>query len=154
MRSGAETLRLQLEKDQEDALAQSKDAKKPEKHIYQVLELYDPQVKEVFSFDPSGGIIQNWVDENYILLEPAKMPYHSDHGVTYVQNPREFRISKQHFDEEEGWRYDPAGNSVKDLFLFLGEPIQDGNMQNFLCGFPGSLLNLSSLCHGLLLSSP
>jgi cytochrome c oxidase cbb3-type subunit II len=83
---------------------------------YQILELYDPQLKEAFSIDPVGGILQNWVDENYVILdEEVKHPYHQDYGVIYVQNPREFRINSTHFGTEQRWRYDPSGRPVKDL---------------------------------------
>ena len=68
--------------------------KSPEKINYQILELYDPGVKEAFSFDPSGGILQNWVDRDFkILDDEVKSPYHQEYGVVYVQNPMEFRIS-------------------------------------------------------------
>lgn len=88
----------------------------PEKINYQILELYDPQVKEAFSFDPSGGILQNWVDRDFkILDEEAKHPYHQEYGVVYVQNPIEFRLTMSRSQGEERWRYDPAGRPVKGL---------------------------------------
>lgn len=83
---------------------------------YQILELYDPQVKEAFSFDTSGGILQDWVDENFrIIDESVKHSYHQDYGVMYVQNPREFRITRNRYGDHERWRYDPSGRPVKDL---------------------------------------
>lgn len=89
---------------------------KQEKIQYQILELYDPKVKETFSFDPSGGILQDWVDENFkILDEELKHPYHQDYGVLYVQNPREFRITRIRYGDQERWRYDPNGRPIKNL---------------------------------------
>lgn len=83
---------------------------------YQVLELYDPQVKEVFSYNPSEGLLQNWVDENYVILDDSpKQPYHKDYGVVFVQNPQEFRISSVKFGELERWKYDPKGQAVKSV---------------------------------------
>jgi len=83
---------------------------------YQILELYDPQVTEAFSLEQMGGILQNWVDENYVVLdESSKHPYHQDYGVVYVKNPREFRISPLRFGAEQRWHYDPAGRPVKNI---------------------------------------
>lgn len=83
---------------------------------YQILELYDPQVKEAFSFDSSGGILQDWVDDHFhIIDESVKHAYHQDYGVMYVQNPQEFRITRNRYGDRERWRYDPAGRPVKDL---------------------------------------
>ncbi|MFI0435134.1 MAG: cbb3-type cytochrome c oxidase subunit II [Parachlamydiaceae bacterium] len=83
---------------------------------YEIAELYDPELKEAFSFDSSGGILQDWVDENFkILDEEVKNPYHQDFGVLYVQNPREFRITRTRYGEEERWRYDPDGMKVTGL---------------------------------------
>ena len=87
-----------------------------EKVNYQVLELYRPKVTEAFSIEPVGGILQNWVDENYLVLdEEIKHPYHQDYGIIYVQNPQEFRISSLQFGPEKRWRYDPKGRPVKNL---------------------------------------
>lgn len=83
------------------------------KFQYEILELYDPQVKEAFSFDASGGILQDWVDENFKILDKnVKHPYHKDFGVLYVQNPREFRITRNRYGDQERWRYDPNGRPV------------------------------------------
>jgi cytochrome c oxidase cbb3-type subunit 2 len=83
---------------------------------YQILELYDPNVKELFSYEPGGGILQNWVDKDFkIMDEDTLLPYDSDYGVIYAQNPQEFRISPVRFGSTERWRYDPEGTSVKTL---------------------------------------
>lgn len=115
MHDQAEKLRLQLEQEWD-----SKHAEIPKKKLrrmnYQILELYDPQVKEAFALDLSGGILQDWVDENFIILdENVKQPYHQEYGVVYVQNPREFRIIPMRFGDQERWRYDQQGRPVKDL---------------------------------------
>ncbi len=106
-------------KEKEDALRQQlvqAHVQEGEKPNYQIFELYDPQMKEAFSFDPSGGIIGNWVDENFkILEESVEEPYHRDVGVVYVHNPQEFRIRLSQSGGQEGWQYDPAGRPIKDL---------------------------------------
>ncbi len=105
---------------------------------FDVLELYDPKKKEVFSIDLSGGTIQDWVDEHFkIIDEKIHQPFHRDYGVIYTQNPLEFRIKRFHEGKDEKWSYDPEGESVtlqeltsasldfhsrKEL-IFLGEKI-------------------------------
>lgn len=83
---------------------------------YEVLELYDPQKPEAFSINPSGLVLQNWVDQNYVIVdEEFKHPYHHNPGVVYVQNPLEFRITPIRFAGQEKWRYDPKGRPIQDL---------------------------------------
>lgn len=100
-----------------EKLQQTKsDDKQPEKVRYQILELYDPQMQEAFSFDPSVGILQNWVDRDFkILDEHSKTPYQQEYGVVFVQNPIEFRITLSQSAGEERWRYDPEGSPIKNL---------------------------------------
>ena len=86
------------------------------KPTYQFLELYDPLAKEVFSYNPSQGILQNWIDENFIILdETIKHPYHQDYGVVYVQNPQEYRISPIRSFDQQSWHYDPKGKPIKNI---------------------------------------
>lgn len=115
MQEKAENLRKEL-REKWKAQHEKSPQNELEKVHYQVLELYDSQVKEAFSLDPSGGIIQNWVDENFTILDDSVThPFHQDYGVIYVQNPQEFRISPIRYGEQERWRYDPNGRPVKDL---------------------------------------
>lgn len=86
-----------------------------QKMHYQILELYKPEGKEAFSFDTSGGILQDWIDKEFTIFEEEiKQPYHTDYGVVYVQNPKEFRITSIQYGEETRWRYDPKGRPIKD----------------------------------------
>jgi len=113
MQEMGDNLRKQL---QEKLKTSQTEAKELTKISYQILELYDPHLNEAFSWDPSGGILQNWVDENFIILDDTvKSPYHQESGVVYVQNPREFRISRTRLGNHERWRFDPNGRTVKDL---------------------------------------
>lgn len=82
----------------------------------QVLELYDPQMKEAFSLTVGGNVVQNWVDKDFVILdESVKQPYHQDYGVIFVLNPMEFRISPTRSGGIEGWKYNPKGEPVKDI---------------------------------------
>jgi cytochrome c oxidase cbb3-type subunit 2 len=116
MRQKADHLREDLQK---EWTAKRKEEGKEtglEKINYQIFELYDPKLTEAFSIEPAGGILQNWVDANFeIIDESVKQPYHQDYGVVYVQNPREFRFSTFHYGHDEHWRYDPMGRPVKNL---------------------------------------
>ncbi len=115
MEKQAHTLRQQLQQEWQNQ-TDAQNQHRLEKIRYQILELYDPQVPEAFSLNTSGGILQNWVDKDFIILdEEVKHPYHQDYGVIYVQNPQEFRISSSRLGQEERWRYDPAGRPVKGL---------------------------------------
>lgn len=88
---------------------------------YEVLELYDPAVSEVFSLSETQGILENWVDENYTILdETPKQAYHKDIGVIYVHNPREYRISPMKIGGRDGWRYNANGEPVKSLDQLTG----------------------------------
>lgn len=115
MKSEAARLQQSLQEERAKKLEQSPGIKL-EKINYQVLELYDPDLKEAFSIDFSGGILQDWVDENFTILdEQIEQPYHQDYGVIYVQNPREFRIIPVRSGDQERWRYDPAGRAIEGL---------------------------------------
>lgn len=83
---------------------------------YQFLELYDPHLHEAFVLEFQGGILQNWVDQNFkILDESIKQSYHKNYGVVYSQNPREYRISPVSIDQTKRWNYHPHGQPVKSL---------------------------------------
>jgi cytochrome c oxidase cbb3-type subunit 2 len=113
MRMQAEDLYKKMQQEWQEQHSQ---ASNEEMEQIQILELYDPQVQEAFSFDPSGGILQNWVDENFKILDDTiKQPYHREYGVVYVQNPSEFRIIFIRYEDQEHWRYDPNGRPIKDL---------------------------------------
>lgn len=83
---------------------------------YQILELYNPSLKEGFSVNPLGGAFQNWIDKDFTITdEQVKHSYHQNKGVVYVLNPMEYRISPVRFGSVERWVYDPDGRPVKDL---------------------------------------
>lgn len=115
MQEKAKTLQADLQKHWQ-AQDTEKGKKKIEKIFYQVLELYDPQKSEAFSYNTTEGILQNWVDQDYLILDDTvKQPYHSDYGVVFVQNPIEFRIGLVKVGAEERWVYNPKGKPVENL---------------------------------------
>lgn len=113
LRAKGENLLKNLEEKSKARQALSKQKELEKKQ--EVLELYDPQVQEAFSFDPSGGIVQDWTENFSILDEEVKQPYHKNYGLIYVQNPREFRIAMTDVGGEVLWRYDPQGHPVDNL---------------------------------------
>ncbi|MBA3816312.1 MAG: cbb3-type cytochrome c oxidase subunit II [Parachlamydiaceae bacterium] len=85
------------------------------KPAFEILELYQPEGNEAFAIAPEG-ILENWVDQNYkILDETVQQKYHQDPGVVYINNPMEYRFSHFTYAGQEGWRFDPEGNAVKDV---------------------------------------
>ena len=104
---------LLTEWEQKNADWQKEDRLKP---TYEIYELYIPNGNTAFAVAPSDGIIENWVDANYTILDDSvKHAYHSDPGVIYINNPREYRISHFKSGNEEGWRYNPNGEAITDL---------------------------------------
>lgn len=89
---------------------------------YETYELYDPQLKESFSPGASDTILENWVDENFTVLDP-KEAYHKEPGVIYVLNPREYKISPYQYGSEIGYRYDINGEPIKSLEELKAKPL-------------------------------
>jgi len=102
-------------------------------------ELYKPEGKEGFAIGSTEGILENWVDENYVILdENSRQEYHKDPGVIYVLNPVEYRVRWVSVGTEKGWRYDPKGDSIENIeklkthelaFRSRQQVIQDGEHQ-------------------------
>jgi len=83
---------------------------------FEILELYQPNGTEGFAVASSEGILENWIDRNFIILDDTvKQKYHQDPGVIYVNNPQEFRIRAYNVSDGKGWRYDPNGEPIQDL---------------------------------------
>jgi len=96
-----------------------------EKIFYQILELYDPAKKEAFSYNPSEGILQDWVDSNFIILDDTTQhPHHQDYGVVYVQNPQEYRVKSVKFGSQEKLNYDPQGYAFNDVEELLDSDLK------------------------------
>ena len=88
----------------------------PSNEVGNELELYEPEGDFAFARATTDGIIDNWVENNYVILEEnAKAKYHNDPGVIYVSNPQEYRIIRQKKGKEEYWRYDAQGIAIASL---------------------------------------
>lgn len=84
------------------------------KPAFEILELYKPTGKEAFANAPVDSALENWVDKDFIVLDSeVKQPYHSNEGVIFINNPREYRIAKS--SQDEGWHYDPSGSPIESL---------------------------------------
>ncbi|HEV8052750.1 MAG TPA: cbb3-type cytochrome c oxidase subunit II [Parachlamydiaceae bacterium] len=83
---------------------------------FAVFELFAADKTEAFAIAPAEGTVENWVDENFkIIDETPKQDYHQDAGVIYINNPVEYRIKRYTYNEREEWRYDPSGERINSL---------------------------------------
>ncbi|MEM1282000.1 MAG: cbb3-type cytochrome c oxidase subunit II [Chlamydiota bacterium] len=88
---------------------------KPRPHFV-VYELYRPDGEEGFSLASSEGVLENWVDKDFVILdETPKQDFHKDPGVIYVLNPLEYRVKRYKFGPEEGWQYSSDGTPIASL---------------------------------------
>lgn len=90
---------------------------------YIVWELYDPKVNEAFVLGQTDGILENWVDKNFTILEETKEEYQKLLGVIYVSNPIEYTYKVTNFEGEKKWFYDPRGVPVKSLEELTSPPL-------------------------------
>ena len=105
--------KLQKEWEERNPEREKKELSKP---FFQFLELYDPGTKEAFSYNPFQGILQNWIDSDFTIIdEIVKHPYHQNYGVVYVQNPMEYRVKQMRSFDRQLWHYDPTGNPVANV---------------------------------------
>lgn len=128
----AHNLQAQLQKEWEE---QNPEQQAPGrvKIQYTILELYDPGLKETFSIHPVGASMENWVDENFVIIDnDAKQPYHRASGVVYVSNPSEYRVSPMQEGSTRRWRYDPTGRPVKDLAELKGPGLDFHSRQELI----------------------
>lgn len=97
--------------------------KKPRPHFV-VYELFEVDSEEGFALGSSEGILENWVDSDYTILENnSSAGYHKDPGVIYVLNPLEYRIKRYKFGPEEGWEYSPDGTTISSLEELKGHEL-------------------------------
>lgn len=113
--------RLQDEWTKAHPNAEKEDIAKPS---YDILELYSPGTNTAFSVASTDGILENWVDTHYeILDETVGHPYHKDPGVIYVLNPVEYRVSRIQVYDKENWVYDPQGQPIGSLEELKSHPL-------------------------------
>ena len=111
----AEKMRKKLQVEWEAANPQWKE-KGLQKIGYHIMELHAPGGLEAFALANSEGELQNWVDQDFTILEGNKgHSYHQYPGVIFIKNPKEYRVSFTKFGSQEGWHYDRNGQPVRDL---------------------------------------
>jgi cytochrome c oxidase cbb3-type subunit II len=121
--AAAERMRSELQKqwEKEHPNWEKENLYKPH---FDILELYDPGEKEAFAVAPSDLLVENWVDDRFVILdEKVQQSYHQEPGVIYIKNPIEYRVSHYVFGNEQGWRYDPNGEKVKNLEQLKSHPL-------------------------------
>jgi len=95
-----------------------------QKPAFDIFELYEIEGNEAFAVAATERILENWVDEDYTILdEKVNQEYHDHSGVIYVNNPLEYRVTHYTFGGEEGWRYDPEGEVVKGIEELKSHPL-------------------------------
>ncbi len=86
---------------------------------FTILELFDPQEEQAFALATTEGVLESWVDKDFVILEETpKQAYHQAPGVIYIKNPEEYRVSTF----EGGWVFDPEGQSINTLSELKGPP--------------------------------
>lgn len=100
---------------------------------YEVFEVYDPGVQEAFVFSDIDGGLEDYIDQNFRLVDEAKEPWHTAKGVIFVKNPKEYRVTSIHTPFGVGFRYAEQGRAVSTLeeltslgFASRKELIQEG----------------------------
>lgn len=93
------------------------------KPYFEVLELYDPKKEEAFALANSNGILENWVDTHFVILEEEliKDPNFKN-GVIYINNPREYKINIIKNDTSFSWEFDPQGKPLDSLSQLKEKP--------------------------------
>ncbi|MCP5468880.1 MAG: cbb3-type cytochrome c oxidase subunit II [Chlamydiales bacterium] len=80
---------------------------------FEILELYDPKKEEAFAVTESDGIVEDWTDKNFEVLDSVS--YYTEKGTIYVHNPKEYRISRTYYRGHHYWLYDENGKPLTDL---------------------------------------
>jgi cytochrome c oxidase cbb3-type subunit II len=111
--------KLQDQWERDNPQWKEKELAKPD---YEILELFDHGSNEAFGYVHTDGIIENWVDKNYkILDEKQNQGFHADEGVFYVNCPLEYKVSYYtNLDGHKAWKYDPQGQSIATLAELKG----------------------------------
>lgn len=82
-------------------------------------ELYEPQGDVAFCINGTDGVLQDWVDRDFTILEVEN----TEPGVIYVSNPIEFRVTHYEDGGKARWRYDPKGKLITTLQELLAPPL-------------------------------
>lgn len=108
--------RLKMAQETWEKEAKAKGKKMNSFPYFIVYELYETFKEEGFSLGSSEGILENWVDADYAILDQEpRQAYHKDSGVIYVLNPLEYRVKRYALGSEQGWSYSPEGQLIASL---------------------------------------
>lgn len=81
-----------------------------------VFELFNPEKEEAFALAASDGIIQDWVDKDFKILDKnPKHAFHGHSGVIFSSNPQEFKVSFYQDGHQKKWNYDPKGEPISSV---------------------------------------
>lgn len=93
------------------------------KPSFEILELYDPEKEEAFALGSSNGILENWVDRDFLIIEKETIEgTNLKNGVIYINNPREYKVKLVKNKESLSWEFDPQGESITSLNQLKDEP--------------------------------
>lgn len=88
-----------------------------------VFELFDPKASEAFAVAASDGIIQDWVDQDFEVIDKnPNIAFHNNKGVIFVLNPHEFRVRSYEETGKQKWHYDRSGESIKSIEMLTSAP--------------------------------
>lgn len=92
--------------------------------LFEVLELYDPKKEEAFTVASTDGILENWAEGKYkILDEKPKEKWHEHEGVIYIANPREYLVRQFEYSGQKYWQYDPqSGTPIASVEALTAQP--------------------------------
>jgi len=109
------------------------EANKEEKTEFIILDLYRPKQQEAFARAPSDTVLENWVDQNFTILDDSKQQqWHNPKGVIYVSNPVEYRITYFKTARGMGWKYDHKGEKVENLTVLQDAPLGFKSRQHLI----------------------
>ncbi|MFN0064862.1 MAG: cbb3-type cytochrome c oxidase subunit II [Chlamydiales bacterium] len=90
---------------------------------FDIYEIYDPQKSEAFAVTETDGIVENWIEKDFVLVG-EKVPYFTDRGTIYVNNPKEYRVVKSHYQGQAHWLYDENGEPLQSV-----EELKEGKLR-------------------------
>jgi cytochrome c oxidase cbb3-type subunit 2 len=96
---------------------------------YKVYELYEHKGDEAFSLASTEGILEDWVDKNFIILDDKTR---TDSGFIYIHNPLEYRVKFTTFSGIKSWTYDPAGEEIASLQQLTSPPFDFVSRQQLI----------------------
>lgn len=80
--------------------------------------LYEPTGEEAFALAGSDGVLQDYAEENFKLIDGDKPA----HGVIYINNPIEFKVSFFDDNGKRAWKYNAEGELITSLKELTAAP--------------------------------